>query len=411
MATFHYQGRSLKGLLVQGQIEAPNTALAADQLVLQGITPVAIRASAKSAVEPVQLNKYLDQLRGSWRPFNAILFTRQIHTLVKSGVPLMRALEALEQSADEANTIKIVQALRKSLDAGRELSQALINYPRQFPSFYVAMVRVGELSGRLEEVFMRLTLHLEFEVFIKDQVKAAVRYPMFVVIVMSIAFSIVTLFVIPAFSRIFAGANAQLPLVTRWIVDFSDLIRMGWPYVTAAAVFIIFGGRMWAKSSTGKQRWDHWKLHLPVAGKMMTKAMLARFSRSFALALKSGVPMVQSMSVVAETVDNAFIATKIHQMREHVARGESLLRAATVTGVFTPIVLQMLAVGEESGAIDEMMDEVASMYQRELEYELKTLSQQIEPILILLLGGLVLILALGVFLPMWDLARVSQIRP
>ena len=143
----------------------------------------------------------------------------------------------------------------------------------------------------------------------------------------------------------------------------------------------------------------------------MTKAMLARFSRSFALALKSGVPMVQSMSVVAETVDNAFIATKIHQMREHVARGESLLRAATVTGVFTPIVLQMLAVGEESGAIDEMMDEVASMYQRELEYELKTLSQQIEPILILLLGGLVLILALGVFLPMWDLARVSQIRP
>jgi MSHA biogenesis protein MshG len=148
-----------------------------------------------------------------------------------------------------------------------------------------------------------------------------------------------------------------------------------------------------------------------VAGKMMTKAMLARFSRSFALALKSGVPMVQSMSVVAETVDNAFIATKIHQMREHVARGESLLRAATVTGVFTPIVLQMLAVGEESGAIDEMMDEVASMYQRELEYELKTLSQQIEPILILLLGGLVLILALGVFLPMWDLARVSQIRP
>ena len=143
----------------------------------------------------------------------------------------------------------------------------------------------------------------------------------------------------------------------------------------------------------------------------MTKAMLARFSRSFALALKSGVPMVQSMSVVAETVDNAFIATKIHQMREHVARGEGLLRAATVTGVFTPIVLQMLAVGEESGAIDEMMDEVASMYQRELEYELKTLSQQIEPILILLLGGLVLILALGVFLPMWDLARVSQIRP
>jgi len=172
-------------------------------------------------------------------------------------------------------------------------------------------------------------------------------------------------------------------------------------------VGIVFAFRAWVATPMGRYLWDRTKLRVPIAGKIVEKATLARFSRSFALAVRSGVPVVQAMSVVAQTVDNVFIADKIEKMREGVERGESVLRTAISARVFTPIVLQMVAVGEESGALDDMMEEVADMYQREVEYELKNLSQQIEPILIVALGILVLVLALGIFLPIWDLGKVA----
>ncbi len=241
----------------------------------------------------------------------------------------------------------------------------------------------------------------------KQRVKTALRYPIFVVVAMTLAMAVINLFVIPAFAKVYAGFNAELPLMTRILLGTSNFSVQYWPLLLALLVGAVLGFRMYVGTVRGRYQWDRFKLRLPIVGKIMQKGTLARFARSFALSSKSGVPIVQGMNVVAQTVDNAYISARIEQMRDGVERGESILRVATTTGVFTPVVLQMIAVGEETGEIDTLMDEVAEMYEREVDYELKTLSSQIEPILILGLGILVLILALGVFLPIWDLGKVA----
>jgi MSHA biogenesis protein MshG len=244
----------------------------------------------------------------------------------------------------------------------------------------------------------------------REQVKSALRYPSFVVLAMAVAIVVVNIFVIPAFAKVFAGFGAQLPLMTRILLNFSEFMLDSWPLLLAAATGGALAFRAWVRTTGGRYAWDRLSLRFPIAGKILHKAALSRFARSFSLAIRSGVPLMQALSNSAQTVDNSFVARRIERMRDNVERGESLLRAAISSEIFTPIVLQMVAVGEESGAVDEMMDEIGDMYRQEVEYELKTLSQQIEPILIVLLGVMVLILALGIFLPMWDLGKVALKR-
>jgi MSHA biogenesis protein MshG len=284
---------------------------------------------------------------------------------------------------------------------------AFAQHNRIFDSFYVALVRVGEMTGRLEDVFLRLFHHIEFEMYMGQQIKSALRYPMFVMAAMAAGVTVINVMVIPAFATVFKSFGAELPLATRILMATSRFtIDYGWLLVagSVAATWLL---RRWVATPPGRLAWDRMKLRLPLAGKIIRKGMLARFARSFALSLKSGVPVEQALSVVAQTVENAHIAQKVEGMRDSVERGEPILRAAAAAGVFTPIVLQMIAVGEETGAVDEMMEEVADLYTNEVQYELKTLGQQIEPIMIIFLGVMVLVLALGVFLPVWDLGRVA----
>jgi MSHA biogenesis protein MshG len=268
-------------------------------------------------------------------------------------------------------------------------------------------VRVGEMTGQLENIFLRLYAHLEFERDMRERVKTALRYPMFVMIAMVVAMAIINIFVIPAFAKVFAGFNAELPLMTRVLIATSDFVVEYWPVILLGMIAAIAGFRVFIATPKGRYMWDKAKLRFPIVGRIILKGTLARFARSFALSSKSGVPIVQALNVVAQTVDNAYISSRIEQMRDGVERGESILRTASVSGVFTPVVLQMIAVGEETGAIDDLMDEIAGMYEHEVEYELKNLSANIEPILIVGLGVLVLILALGIFLPIWDLGKVA----
>ncbi|MGH8739606.1 MAG: type II secretion system F family protein, partial [Burkholderiales bacterium] len=216
--------------------------------------------------------------------------------------------------------------------------------------------------------------------------------------------------VIPAFAKLFQGFNAQLPLMTRVLIGASDFTIQYWPLLLALVVGGAFGFRVWKATPAGKYAWDRFKLGLPVAGKIINKATLARFARSLALSLRSGVPVVQGLTSVAGVVDNDYLAGRIEKMREGVERGETVLRTSAQAGVFTPVVLQMIAVGDETGELDDLMLEVAQLYEREVDYEIKTLAAQIEPILIVFLGVIVLILALGVFLPIWDLSRVALRR-
>jgi MSHA biogenesis protein MshG len=407
MPYFAYKARNARGELLQGVLEGSDSGAIADQLFSTGITPIEIAAARKPIADG----------EGGWwarlteqkiRSIDVQLFSRQAYTLLKSGVPIMRGLAGLQESATNKSFAKVLKDIRESLDSGRELSAAMRRHPDVFTPFYLNMVRVGEATGRLEEIFLRLFDHLEFEREMRERVKTALRYPMFVVIAMLAAITVINLFVIPAFAKVYAGFKAELPFMTRVLVNSSKFTVDYWPYMLAAVIAAIFALKMYIGTPNGRYKWDKLKLRLPIMGDIVTKATMARFARSFALSSKSGVPIVQGLSVVAQTVDNAYIASRIEQMRDGVERGESILRTAVTTGVFTPIVLQMIAVGEETGELDTLMDEIAGMYEREVDYELKTLASKIEPVLILGLGVLVLILALGVFLPIWDLGKAAM---
>jgi MSHA biogenesis protein MshG len=405
---FAYRGRNGAGDIVQGIMEGATAGAVADLLFGSGVTPMEIKpteASAGKADSGAGINIQL--FKQKVEHMDVLLFSRQIHTLLRAGVPIMRALAGLQESSVNPAMREVLQDVRDSLDSGRELSLSLARHPEAFSPFYLSMVRVGEMTGRLEEVFIRLFDHMAFERFMKDQVKSALRYPSFVVAAMGIAIVIVNIFVIPAFAKVFKGFGAELPLMTRILIGFSDFMLNWWPALLLGIVIAVFGFNAWRKTPKGRYKWDRFKLRIPIAGKIVRKATLARFAASFALASRSGVPIIQALTNVAETVDNAYIADKVEKMRDGVERGESILRTSISAGVFTPVVLQMIAVGEESGALDDMMKEVADMYQSEVEYELKTLAQQIEPILIIALGIMVMILALGIFLPLWDLGKVA----
>lgn len=408
MPSYTYRGRDGSGQEVRGKLDAPSREDAARSLMGMGVTPLEVKEAA-AAAKGVDLDRFFKGMFEE-KPGHEdiLLFFRQIYTLLKAGVPIMRALAGLQESAINLGMKKVLQDLRESLDSGRELSAAMARHPKVFGGFAINMVRVGEMTGRLEEIFLRLFYHMEFERFMRDQVKSALRYPSFVILAMGIAIVIINIWVIPAFAKVFDGFGSELPLMTRILIGFSDFMVNSWGYLLGSVVVAVFAFRSWVGTSRGRYDWDKLKMKIPIAGKIVTKATLARFSRSFALASKSGVPVIQALSNVAQTVDNAYIADKIERMRDGVERGESVLRNAIASGIFTPVVIQMIAVGEESGSLDDMLQEVAEMYQREVEYELKTLSQQIEPILIVFLGVLVLVLALGIFLPMWDLGKAAK---
>lgn len=409
MPAFAYRGRNSAGEIVQGVLEGATAAAVADLLFGSGVTPLEIKSAPDSAL------KKKDAGGGGIHLFGAkilhvdvLLFTRQIYTLLKAGVPIMRALAGLQESSMNPAMKTVLGQIRESLDAGRELSMSLARHPKVFTPFYLSMVRVGEMTGRLEEIFLRLFDHMEFERFMREQVKSALRYPSFVMIAMGIAMFVVNIWVIPAFAKVFQGFGAELPILTRVLIATSNFMVAWWHAMIGGLVAVAFAFRAWTHTESGRYKWDEIKLRIPIAGKIVQKATLARFARSFALATRSGVPIIQAMTTVALTVDNAYISDKVERMRDNVERGESVLRAAITSGAFTPVVLQMIAVGEESGSLDEMMEEIAGMYQSEVEYELKTLAQQIEPIMIVMLGVMVLILALGIFLPIWDLGKVAM---
>ena len=406
MTYFSYRGRNSAGGLVQGFAEGVDSGAVATQLFGSGITPVEIAAARKpTANRTIGL---LTRFTGRRiEPAEMLLFSRQMYALLKAGVPIMRALAGLQESATNPTFEAVLLEIRESLDSGRPLS-ASMQRTGVFSPFYIAMVFVGETTGMLEEIFLRLYNHLEFQEFMRNQVKSALRYPTFVIIAMAVAIVIINLFVIPAFAKVYAGFNAQLPLLTRLLIGFSDFMVATWWLQAVILVVAVFAFRSYIATQHGRYRWDKAKLGLPVAGNIVLKATMARFARSFSLSIRSGVPVIQALTLVAQTVDNAYVAKQIEGMRDGVERGESILRTATNAAIFTPVVLQMVMVGEESGALDDMMQEIAEIYQREVEYELKTLGAQIEPILIVSLGVVVLILALGVFLPIWDLGQAAM---
>jgi MSHA biogenesis protein MshG len=407
MSRYAWRGRDARGELAQGTIEADHAGAVAEQLIAIGVTPLVIEVRQETAaVAPATL---WEALRTP--PVNGedlLVFSRQMYTLQKSGVPILRALAGLQASTPKRSLISLIADLRQSLDQGRELAVAMARHPTVFDGFYVAMIRVGEMTGRLTESFARLADHIEFELDVRSRIKQALRYPTMVMAAIGVALVVVNLFVIPAFASVFASFKAELPLLTRMLLGFSAWMVRWWYLLGAAGIGGVWALKAWLATPDGRYRWDRAKLQLPIAGPIVLKATLARFARSFAMASKSGVPIARAMTVVAQTVDNAWVGARIERMRDGVERGESLSRCAAASGVFTPVVLQMIAVGEETGELETLLIEIAEMYERETGYAIKGLSSAIEPVLLTVIGVFVLLLALGIFLPLWNLGQAAR---
>jgi MSHA biogenesis protein MshG len=284
----------------------------------------------------------------------------------------------------------------------------MAQHPKFFNDYYVSMVRVGEGSGQLEEIFKRLFEQLEFERHMKMKIKGAMRYPTFVLIAISIAVAVLTIFVIPVFANMYSKFNATLPILTRVLLGSSRFALDYWWAVLAMIGVTFYAFKLYTNKPNGRYNWDKLKLRIPIMGRIQNKATLARFCRSFATATKSGVPLMQAFTLVSRVVDNAFFEERILLMRNGVERGESLLRVAQTAGIFSPQELQMISVGEQTGDIESMLNQVADMYQEEVDYEVGRLSESIEPILLGFMGVLVLILMLGIFLPMWQMGQVMM---
>jgi MSHA biogenesis protein MshG len=304
----------------------------------------------------------------------------------------------------------VIGSLAEGLDAGLSLSVAIKRHEATFSSLFVSMVQVGETTGSLPESFLQLSQYLEREKDTRERIKQALRYPTMVMAAIGIAVMIINMFVVPAFANVFKSFKAELPWATKILIGTSDFTVAYWYYIVAFLILAFVGVRFYIGTPEGRYRWHHWKLHIPLIGSIVYRAMLGRFARSLAVMLKAGVPLVQGMTVVSRALDNDYLADRIVQMRDSLERGESIARTAAATGLFPPMVLQMISVGEETGAIDALLVEVADYYEREVDHDLKNLSSSIEPILIVVMGIMVLILALGVFLPMWDLAQAARGR-
>jgi MSHA biogenesis protein MshG len=398
---FDYTAQSSTGQITAGQLEAETANQAARQLLQQGLTPTGIKAARNN------VNFNSNKIKGPKpKPIDVMLFSQQMASMLRAGVPILKALSASESG--ERNPMgPYAHSIRMDLQAGKPLSLALAAHPDCFDDYFVAMIRIGEETGSIETIFSKLHAHMDFQKHMREQVKTALRYPTIVVSVVLVALLIVNFFVIPAFAKVYLGFKAELPFFTKILIGTSQFILNFWPVVIGSAAGSAYGFRAWLATTHGRLSWDRFKLKIPVAGNIAHRATLARFCQSLSLALSAGLPISSAMGLVGETTDNAWLAKQIITIKSQLERGESLYKSCQSSNIFTSITLQMILVGEESGNLDAMLAEVAKLYQEQVEYDLKTISSQLEPFLLLFLGGLVLILALGIFLPIWNLSSAA----
>jgi MSHA biogenesis protein MshG len=398
MAEFDYRGRDASGELITGALKANSERAAADTLIRRGVTPLSIRLRSQKSQE-ASFSLFEEKITLD----DLIVFTRQMYSLTKAGIPILRAIDGLADNSPKKRMRQVLRDVSEQLERGRELSAAMAGHRKVFPRLLVAVIHVGENTGQLEEAFQQLSEYLAKEQDTRKQVKSALRYPSFIISALIIAMFILNIWVIPTFAQMFAQFDAELPLPTRILIGTSDFFVAWWPALLIGMVAGWLAFKRFKTSKNGRVVWDRWKTQMPIFGDIVQRSLLSRFSRSFSVMLRAGVPLTQSLHLVADAVDNYWMAERIEDMRRTIERGEGITRAAQGTKLFTPLVMQMISVGEETGRVDELLEEVADYYEREVDYDLKSLTARIEPILLVLVAVMVAIMALGIFTPMWDM--------
>jgi MSHA biogenesis protein MshG len=380
----------------------------AARLIGNGITPIQIKPSVSKDDGDV-----MRQLRklgwGAPTSSDLILLSRQMYTIAKSGIPLLRGIRGLAASTHNVVLRETLEDVLRDLEGGRDLAGSLARHPKIFPNIYVSIVKVGEETGTLEASFKRLAEYLQQDQNMRDRIKSATRYPMIVMVTIAIAIAILTTFVIPKFAPLFQSLGDNIPLPTLLIMTASNFVRDFW-YVTIGAIGVaILTFRHYVGTEQGRFNWDKLKLRIPAIGPVLREGVLARISRSLSISLNAGMPVIETLKVIAQSAGNEFMTERVNRVRDAVERGDPLSRAVASVSIFPPLVIQMITVGEETGDLPMLLDEVAGFYEREVDYKLNNLTAAIEPLLVITVGGIVCVLALGVMLPMWEMISKVQI--
>jgi type II secretory pathway component PulF len=402
MATFKYKARDKFAKLITGTTVSDSKDTAAGKLKDMGYVPVSINEVQDSGFDRIfkKLRKVkLEELN---------VFTRQLYSLQDAGLPLLSSLEAIALQAKNQYFKFVIQEVARDIKAGLSFSAALEKHRQIFDDIFINMIKAAETSGTMSEVLLRLTELLEQEIDTRSRVKSAIRYPMIAFFTLCVGFLIVVTFVIPRFATVYGQFKAELPLPTKILIAVNFVITKFWFLLIMVIGLAVFGFMRFINSKFGRPIWDNLKIRVYVFGPLLTMLVMARFARVTAILMKSGVPILEILGLSAKTTGNVVISRAIEHIKDNVSQGKGMSEPMKVSDLFPPVVVQMIAIGEQTGKVDSLLLSVADYYDRESGYMIKNLTTYIEPILVLVLAIMVLIMALGIFMPMWNLIRVIK---
>ncbi|MDR7419649.1 MAG: type II secretion system F family protein [Armatimonadota bacterium] len=401
MAVFRYSAKDNSGRLISGVIEADNDAMVIERLRDMGF----FITNLERTVERTDVFQYLQGLFGIGLKDLAI-FSRQFSTMVNSGLSLVRTMSILEQQTTNRRLREIIAAVRADVEAGRPLSDAMARHPKAFSSLYVNMVKAGETGGVLDEVLDRVATYLEKEQALRSKIRSAMVYPTLLTVAALGGLFFMTIVILPQFENLFKelGSGGQLPLPTRMAMAVSAFIRTYWWAGVIAVVALVYVLRRYLQTPGGRQRYDRFKLKMPVLGELNRKIVVARFTRTLGTLISSGVPIMQSLEVVSKAIDNTVIGNAIEAVRASIREGQTIAIPLQFSGVFPPMVVQMAKVGEETGQLEQMLEKVADFYDVEVETTVASLTSMLEPLLIIFMGVVVGAMVISLYLPIFALA-------
>jgi type IV pilus assembly protein PilC len=400
--TYTYRVRDRRGALVTGEIVADSPELVMTKLREMQYIPLEIKPKSGGLKREITLRPGRVKLK------DLAVFSRQFATMVNSGLPLLRTLAILEEQTESGELKKRLTEVRLDVERGSSLSGALARHPKTFPALYVSMCRAGETAGTLDQVLLRLADTLEREVSLRQKVKSAMTYPIVVFAMVILILAAMLLFVVPTFKDLYSSLGGTLPLPTRMLLSISDFLRRFFPFFVAAVIGLLFLFRWWKNTPRGRRAVDRFKLRVPIFGPLFQKTALARFARTLGVLNKSGVPILQSLDIVAETVKNEVVADAVRDVQSGVKEGESIAAPLGKHKVFPPMVVQMMAVGEETGALDAMLEKIADFYDEEVSATVESLTSLIEPVMIAIVGGAVGLIVISLYLPLFRIVELIE---
>ncbi len=403
--TYAYKVKDHSGRMIEGSLEAESTALVANKLRQMGYVPIAID---KKQTTGAHRELHIPGLGNRIKLKDVSIFSRQFATMIDSGLTMLRSLQILAMQTDSKPLAAVIGQIRQDVENGSSLSQAFSHHPKVFNKLYVAMVRSGESGGVLDEVLLQLADTIEKQVELRRKVRSAMTYPLVVLALVVVILTVMLVFIVPLFKGFYKSLNGQLPLMTRMLITTSNWVVKLFPLIIVAVVLLTIAFRRWIATDNGRSRWDVFKLKVPVFGELVHKTALARFSRTFGVLLRSGVPILEALEITKETAGNTVVSRGLEDVQAGVKMGEPISRPLEAHKIFPPMVTQMIAVGEESGALDTLLEKIATFYDQEVEATVNALTSLLEPLMIVVLGGAVGTMVIALYLPMFNVIKLIK---